>query len=193
MTTIMVAVIARTPILSQGLTSMFRDYGLTVVGADGVPDVLVVAEPNAAVWRRLVGSSAQPAVPTVVIEPAVAVDAAWTGAAALLANDSPADTIVAAIRLVAAGHVVVPRHAPPQAVPDGTVIDPEDVHIAVRLAQGLSVTDIADDLGYSTRTMHRRLGHLYRRLDATNRSQAITRAVLLGMVEGPHRGRHGPS
>lgn len=53
------------------------------------------------------------------------------------------------------------------------------------LAQGLTAAAIAHRIGTSPRTVHRHLGHLYRKLGVTDRLVAVQRAYALGLLPPP--------
>lgn len=58
------------------------------------------------------------------------------------------------------------------------------------LAEGLSARGIADRLGISERSVRSHITTLYRRLEVTNRVEAVSRALSLGLVQPT--GREGP-
>jgi DNA-binding CsgD family transcriptional regulator len=51
------------------------------------------------------------------------------------------------------------------------------------LAQGLTAAAIGRRLGISVRTVHRHQGHLYRKLQASDRLVAVLRAQALGLLD----------
>ncbi|WP_420451190.1 hypothetical protein [Ilumatobacter sp.] len=59
---------------------------------------------------------------------------------------------------------------------------PEELNWLRLLASGLSVCDLAAEVGYSRRTMSRRLRTVYTRLDASRQTQALATAARLGLT-----------
>jgi DNA-binding NarL/FixJ family response regulator len=59
----------------------------------------------------------------------------------------------------------------------------EDVDWLLALSRGQTVVELADDVGYSERSMFRKLHELYERLGVTNRSAALLEAQRLGLLE----------
>jgi DNA-binding NarL/FixJ family response regulator len=53
------------------------------------------------------------------------------------------------------------------------------------LAEGLTATSIARRMHISPRTVHRHLGHVYRKLGASDRLAAVVRGQRLGLLAVP--------
>jgi DNA-binding NarL/FixJ family response regulator len=97
------------------------------------------------------------------------------GIAAALPWESPADAIRATLTAVLAGCMVLPRAAARFAL--GTVtLTEQEIGWLHLLDQHAHVGEIAATAHCSTRTMHRHLEHLYEKLGATNRTDALERA-----------------
>lgn len=64
-----------------------------------------------------------------------------------------------------------------------TGIDPEEVMWIRALAEGTTVSALAQRVGYSEREMFRLLGHLYRRMGVANRTEALVTAARWGLLE----------
>jgi DNA-binding NarL/FixJ family response regulator len=62
-------------------------------------------------------------------------------------------------------------------------IAPREIEILEHLGSGLTIRQVANRLGVSTRTVEARAATLYRKLDASNRVQALAKAADLGLIE----------
>ncbi len=62
-------------------------------------------------------------------------------------------------------------------------IAPREIEILEHLGSGLTIRQVANRLGVSTRTVEARVAKLYRKLDASNRVQALAKAADLGLIE----------
>jgi DNA-binding NarL/FixJ family response regulator len=119
------------------------------------------------------------------------------GASGFLAKDVPADDLVAAIRMVAAGDAVVaPRilrrllDRVAHTLPDPT--DPPSIQldqltdrereVLIQVARGLSNAEIARELGVSETTVKTHVGHVLTKLDLRDRVQAVVLAYESGLV-----------
>lgn len=96
-----------------------------------------------------------------------------------------ADVIVAAVQ----GEVLLPSQAAHSIArlahrerPANT-IDDMDRQLLRSLSAGVTIAAVADQLHYSERTVRRYLQNLYLRLGVSNRAEAITAAVRLGLLD----------
>lgn len=96
-----------------------------------------------------------------------------------------ADVIVAAVQ----GEVLLPSQAA-QAIArlahrekPANTLDERDRQLLRALSGGATIASVADTLHYSERTVRRYLQNLYLRLGVSNRAEAITAAVRLGLVD----------
>lgn len=102
-------------------------------------------------------------------------------------NDEP-EAIVEVVNAAVRGRALIPIdvvhsmakrtmsiHAP--------LIEAEEVGWLKALAGGASVVDLADEVGYSERSMFRRLHDLYGRLGVQTRTAALIEAERLGLLE----------
>lgn len=71
--------------------------------------------------------------------------------------------------------------------PPEPFISKEERSWLVRLSAGATVRALAASAGYSERSMHRRLGQVYRSLGADGRSAAIMTAASRGLLSNPDR------
>ncbi|MCI0435151.1 MAG: response regulator transcription factor [Gemmatimonadetes bacterium] len=155
----------------------------------------VVITPYAAqVSRRLdetLGNA--PAILFLTRDNAAAWDAALrAGARALLPLDAHPEEIVAAIRAVAAGLVVLPDDIAEQlldALPAVTraadtsdPLSPREAEILGMLAEGLGNKTIAARLGISSHTVKAHISSLFAKLGASSRAEAVAIGARLGRI-----------
>ncbi len=62
-------------------------------------------------------------------------------------------------------------------------ITAREIEILQHLGTGLTIGQVANRLGVPTRTVEARVAKLYRKLDASNRVQALAKAADLGLIE----------
>jgi DNA-binding NarL/FixJ family response regulator len=63
-------------------------------------------------------------------------------------------------------------------------VTPEEIKILQEIARGATNREIAEKLSWSTITVKRKTAQILKKLDATNRAQAVTRAIRKGLIEG---------
>lgn len=108
----------------------------------------------------------------------------------LLKNAEPED-LCKAIRHVAAGYAalspeVTPRiiQAARRAQPDpGEILSPREHEVLMALSQGATTAEIARRLIISESTVKTHVRHIMEKLDAANRTEAVARAVALGLIK----------
>ena len=125
------------------------------------------------------------------------VDAALrAGASGFLLKDAPPEDILAAVRTVARGGalldpavtpgVIARLAATPQARPELQAqlaeLSPREQDVLVRIAQGRSNREIADELFVSEGTVKTHVGRIFAKLGARDRSQAVRFAYEAGLV-----------
>lgn len=97
------------------------------------------------------------------------------------------EELFAAIRTVAAGGSLLQPAIASKLLArvgdDDAVLTPRESEVIGLLAKGLSNKEIAGVLDISERTAKFHVSALLRKLDAENRTEAVTRAVQLGIVE----------
>lgn len=108
------------------------------------------------------------------------------GASGYIARGSTQGELVAAIRAVQAGKIVLAPSAfegliiePHGSVP---VLETEELWILGLLAQGIKEADVARQIAVSTSTLKRQLAQIVTKLGARNRVDAIVRAVRKGLI-----------
>jgi DNA-binding NarL/FixJ family response regulator len=110
------------------------------------------------------------------------------GASAFVNKDAPSDDVVAAARHAVAS----PRSFAAEdlagamqrrlSTPAGPALSPRETEVLHLLADGLSASQIGRRLFISESTIKTHIGKIYDKLGATNRAQAVMKAVRLGIV-----------
>ena len=112
-------------------------------------------------------------------------DALRAGALGYLTKDAGRDHIAQAIRTAAAGQAVLdptvharllaatdhPRDTPPSTPPDG--LTTRETEVLTQLAAGHSNTEIAQQLFVSETTVKTHINHIYAKIGAADRAQAV--------------------
>jgi DNA-binding NarL/FixJ family response regulator len=108
------------------------------------------------------------------------------GATTALPRASSPEQIVEVVRAASGHQTLLPAAVAASLAgsPDPALVllDPDQLRWLRGLAAGMTVEELAWKEGYSTRTMYRRLHHVYRRLDAGDRTRALIRALELGLL-----------
>ncbi|MEV7082292.1 response regulator transcription factor [Streptomyces sp. NPDC093516] len=136
------------------------------------------------------------------------VDALRAGASSFLVKDGPADSLVSAIRTVAAGEAVLaprvtrrllerfarlPSDAAPPVPPRLDVLTGRELDVLRVLARGLSNSEIAVELNIGETTVKTHVAHILEKFGLRDRVQAVVLAYDSGLVEPrPARGSAQP-
>ena len=118
------------------------------------------------------------------------------GAAGYLVKDCTTDDIVAMLRAVVAGEAVLspdlatsmlteahrPGPEPATPGPGETLLSPREEEVLQLIASGASTTDVAKAMFISTKTVRHHLSSIYDKLDSRDRTQAVVRAVRMGII-----------
>ena len=198
-------------LLREGLRRSLEDAGLTVVAeaGDGEQAVALAAEHRPDVvlmdvsMPRLGGVQATrlirsrfPQVEVVILtmhsEDSVITDALRAGAAGYLVKDCTSDEIVELIRGVAGGEAALsPRLASSMleaakntagAPQVESILTPREEEVLTLIGEGLSTPEVAGALFISTKTVRHHLSSIYEKLDSRDRTQAVVRAVRMGII-----------
>ena len=107
------------------------------------------------------------------------------GAAGYLRKDAEPETLLAAIRAVAAGGTCIDRavaaELPPQAH-SLEALTPREMDVLRQMANGKSNRAIAETLSIGEETVKTHVGHVLSKLQVENRAQAIVYALRRGLV-----------
>ena len=118
--------------------------------------------------------------------------AVQAGAQGYILKGAPRDQVFDAVRVVhAGGSLLEPvvaskllRRVSTAAGPDASArITPRELEVLGLLARGLQNKEIANDLGITERTVKFHVGSILRKLDAGNRTEAVTSAVQRGLIQ----------
>jgi DNA-binding NarL/FixJ family response regulator len=141
-------------------------------------------------------SDTLPAVRVLVLtmheEEAFFFEALRSGAAGYLLKGAQADDLVAAIRAVSAGGIVLPPALAPAIVqdfldrqPDREALSgltPREREVVTLIARGLTGSEIAERLTVSLNTIKTHRSHIYAKLNVEDRSQLIDYAIRHGLL-----------
>jgi two-component system, NarL family, response regulator DegU len=113
------------------------------------------------------------------------------GAVGYLVKDCSTEEVVAAVRMASSGEgalspelatsmlAEVQRAGGAQAEP---AISPREEEVLQLVADGLSLPEVAAKLFISVKTVKNHLASIYQKLDARDRTQAVLRAVRMGII-----------
>ena len=191
--------------LRQGLRRALESEGIEVVGeaSDGVeavrlalelkPDVVLmdVTMPTSdgiEATKRLVSADARQRVVmlTMHIDRDIIDRSIRAGAVGYLTKDSSIGEVIMAIRLAANGdRPMSPRLAAAmldEARQDDGVVSHREEEVLQLIADGFGTNEIAEKLFISQKTVKNHLASIYAKLDARDRTQAVLRAVRMGII-----------
>jgi DNA-binding NarL/FixJ family response regulator len=124
----------------------------------------------------------------------VVTQALRAGAVGYLVKDASMQEVAGAIRLAAAGETAlstelaasmldeVKRLQKPAASEDEPLITKREEEVLQLIADGLSTPEVAAKLYISVKTVKNHLASIYQKLDSRDRTQAVLRAVRMGIV-----------
>lgn len=197
--------------LRQSLSRALTENGLEVVGEAGdgeeaarlamgvVPDVVLmdVSMPvlDGVEATRLIRDRA-PTVQVVILtmhaDKAVLDRAIRAGAVGYLVKDCTMEEVVRTIEQAAAGDTTLsPELAgamlaeavrPRAGVATDSIITRREEEVLQLIADGLSTTEVAGRLYISAKTVKNHLASVYQKLDSRDRTQAVVRAVKMGII-----------
>ena len=111
-----------------------------------------------------------------------------------LVKDCSIDDVLATVRLAASGESVlspglassmladVKKTAPGRGNGEAAVISAREEEVLQLVADGLSLPEVAGALYISVKTVKNHLASIYAKLDARDRTQAVLRAVRMGII-----------
>jgi DNA-binding NarL/FixJ family response regulator len=121
-------------------------------------------------------------------------DAVRAGAAGYLVKDCTTDDIVAMLDAVAKGEaalspdlassMLAEAQRPGEASPasEGPLLTHREEEVLKHIADGASTPEVAAALFISTKTVRHHLSSIYEKLDSRDRTQAVLRAVRMGII-----------
>lgn len=198
--------------LREGLSRSMSEHGFDVVGeaSDGVeavamahrltPDVILMdvsmPEMDGVEACRQIRSAVpdtQIVMLTMHADQGVLANAIRAGACGYLVKNCSTEEIAAAVRTAFSGDVAL---SPSLAVPmleevrkltsaparEDRVVTNREEEVLQLIANGGSTADVADQMLISQKTVKNHLASIYQKLDARDRTQAILRAVRMGIV-----------
>lgn len=128
-------------------------------------------------------------------------DALRAGASGFLLKDSPADALVQAVRVVAAGDALLSPSITRTLIADYAKrpardkshpsqlrsLTPRETEVLKLIARGLSNAEIADQLVLAEQTVKTHVGRILSKLDLRDRAQAVVLAYETGLVHAGER------
>lgn len=216
-----IAIIADSPVVSAGLRSLLAaETDVTVIetprasgqsllsgpGHDAAPeaDVVVWAPTRAEISdtdrpldaEDLDGAPFSPRLVVLLpdMDAATTGEAVRGGASAVLSTDVDSTELIAAIRAVAAGLIVLPRGlvsellgaahetSPPEESTGAPALTQREGEVLALLVEGRANKVIAARLGISEHTVKTHIASVYEKLRARNRAEAVVAAARHGLV-----------
>ncbi len=198
--------------LRDGLRRSLEDHGFDVVGEasdgqEGVrmalalhPDVILmdVTMPvldgvEATRQLHLISPDSQVVMLTMHADGDVVARAIQAGAVGYLVKDCSIDEVVTTVRLAASGGAALSpglassmlatvKKESRRAANGGSVISPREEEVLQLIADGLSLPEVSAQLFISIKTVKNHLAAIYAKLDARDRTQAVLRAVRMGII-----------
>ncbi len=143
---------------------------------------------------RLTSPTSQVVMLTMHTDGDVIARAIQAGAIGYLVKDCSTEEVVAAVRLAASGESVlsaglagsmlsaVKKGGRRDADNGGSVISAREEEVLQLVADGLSLPEVSARLYISAKTVKNHLASIYAKLDARDRTQAVLRAVRMGII-----------
>jgi DNA-binding NarL/FixJ family response regulator len=128
-------------------------------------------------------------------------EAVQAGASGYLLKGTPAEKMIEAIKEVSAGGTVIqpslarrllkhfrvgeatPPAPAPLEEPEGKKLSARETEILQLIAKGVSNNEAASMLSLSKATIRTHLEHIYRKLEVTNRVEAVTEGLRKGLIQ----------
>jgi two-component system, NarL family, response regulator DegU len=128
----------------------------------------------------------------------VVVRAIRAGAVGYLVKDCSMEEVARTVNLAASGETALstelaatmlaevrrtqPEDNAPAPAGDEQVISKREVEVLQLIAEGASTTEVAEQLFISVKTVKNHLASIYQKLDSRDRTQAVVRAVRMGII-----------
>ena len=197
--------------LRQSLRRALSEHGLDIVGEAGdgeeaaqlaielAPDVVLmdVSMPvlDGVEATRIIRDRA-PAVQVVILtmhaDKGVLDRAIRAGAVGYLVKDCTMEEVVRTVQQAASGETTLSAELaeamlaeavqPMAGVPTESIITKREEEVLQLIAEGLSTTEVATRLFISVKTVKNHLASVYQKLDSRDRTQAVVRAVKMGII-----------
>ncbi len=199
-------------LLREVLRRSLEDAGVDVVGEAGDgdeavllaerlrPDVVlmdVTMPRTGGVEATKIIRSRHPDVEVLILtmhaDASVVTEAVRAGAAGYLVKDCTTDDIVAMLNAVTNGEAIlspdlassmlVEAHQPEARTGHtGALLTQREEEVLKHIADGKSTPEVAQALYISTKTVRHHLSSIYEKLDSRDRTQAVVRAVRMGLI-----------
>lgn len=162
----------------------------------GEPDIFLVdihlpGIDGLEVTRRL--SDEHPDVRVIILtaneDPAYATEAVKAGAKAYVLKSAEGEEVLDTVRMVAQGHAVLDRSARNALAQQGRSrseqfgLTPREMDVLRLLGKGYRNREIAESLGLSPTTVKTHVARIFKRLEVSDRTDAVVTAFRLGIIE----------
>lgn len=143
---------------------------------------------------RLISPSSQVVMLTMHADGDVMARAIQAGAIGYLVKDCSTEDVVTAVRLAASGESIlspelassmlseVKKESGRSANGDSPVISAREEEVLQLIADGMSLPEVSAELFISVKTVKNHLASIYAKLGARDRTQAVLRAVRMGII-----------
>jgi len=143
---------------------------------------------------RLISPASQVVMLTMHADGDVMARAIQAGAIGYLVKDCSTEDVVTAVRLAASGESIlspelassmlteVKKESRRAANGESPVISAREEEVLQLIADGLSLPEVSAELFISVKTVKNHLASIYAKLDARDRTQAVLRAVRMGII-----------
>ena len=189
------------PLYRRGLSTVLEEAGFQTEEPDDVrawaagrPGAAIIATVHGEPDLELAGALRRAGDDLVLVcllcdaPPAAYQNALSAGADAAVHRDAPPEEILSVFKAALGDRTLLPTEIAREMAEDGGSPAPspelseEERGLLHALASGDTVSQIADELGFSDRETYRRLRRLYRRLGVDNRSEALVLAARARLV-----------
>ncbi|HEX9683590.1 MAG TPA: response regulator transcription factor [Acidimicrobiales bacterium] len=193
--------------LREGLRRVMEDAGIEVVGeatngADAI-DVVRETKPDIVLMdvtmpgidgieatRRLrdVAPDSSVVMLTMHADADVFDRAIKAGAVGYLTKDAPAEDVVKAVRIAAAGDTLLSTGLAASLLtearkePADDILTSREEEVLQAIADGLSTQEVADTLYISLKTVKNHLASIYQKFNARDRTQAVVQGLRMGII-----------